>query len=184
MHSFPPLCRDLTHKLHHTGPLWGESTSFLQKGSIVGSYFGVVIVKKDQKIKLLNNRGSFWWYETPKPSYDVQLCSPVWHQAITYKPMLNYCQLDLQSHPSVKLESKYINFRTWKCIWKCHRQTSVMLFVSKCCHSWRFIGRKSMNIDFLKCLTVCKALWANDGVQHMAKVIYQTEAPFTNMDKL
>ena len=35
------------------------------------------------------------------------------------KPMLSYCQLDLWEHTSVKFESKYKPFHSWKCTWIC-----------------------------------------------------------------
>ena len=34
------------------------------------------------------------------------------------KPMLSYCQLDPKEQTSVKFQSKYKNFHSWKCIWK------------------------------------------------------------------
>ena len=34
------------------------------------------------------------------------------------KPVLEYCQLDPCEQTSMKFESKYRNFHSWKCIWK------------------------------------------------------------------
>ena len=35
------------------------------------------------------------------------------------EPMLEYCYLDPYEQTSVKFESKYKTFHSWKCIWKC-----------------------------------------------------------------
>ena len=35
------------------------------------------------------------------------------------EPMLPYCQLDPYEQTSVKIELKYKNCNSWKCIWKC-----------------------------------------------------------------
>ena len=35
------------------------------------------------------------------------------------EPTLNHCQLDRQEQISVKFESKYKTFHSWKCTWKC-----------------------------------------------------------------
>ena len=36
------------------------------------------------------------------------------------EPILTYCQSDTKEQTSVKIESKYITFHSWKYIWKCH----------------------------------------------------------------
>ena len=38
------------------------------------------------------------------------------------EPMLAFCLLDPYEQTSVKFESKYKNFLSWKCIWKCRLQ--------------------------------------------------------------
>ena len=35
-----------------------------------------------------------------------------------FNPMLGYCQLDIQEQTSVKFQSKYKPFHSWKCTWK------------------------------------------------------------------
>ena len=44
------------------------------------------------------------------------------------QPMLPYCQLDPQEQTSVKFESKYKLFHSWKCIWKCHLRNGSHVF--------------------------------------------------------
>ena len=59
------------------------------------------------------------------------------------EPMLPYCQLDLWEQTSVKFESKYKPFHSWKCTWICRFG-----------NGWYFVQGEKLRLDHFRYLSL------------------------------
>ena len=77
-------------------------------------------------------------YHQPRPSLIQIMACRLFGIRPFSETMMYYCHLDPEEKPSVKFDSKFKHFHSWKCLWKFHLQNhGHFVSASVCQVSWQ-----------------------------------------------
>ena len=121
-------------------------------------------------LKTLANMTKLNWFDTSRPvdeymrQWTVSLLVQVMAWCLNCarplpEPIITYCQLDPWEQTSVKVESKYNDFQSKKCIWKYRLQNIGLGVVSLGTHSLPIECSSHDGADALRVVTIDRRLF-------------------------